>query len=104
MATLISAQRYRDEDTVEAKRAARDYVVAVSPEFEIDGETYCVVMDGHHSLAAAIADGVEPEYVEQTATDNDTICVLERGDIDDFLVMHRIDSDYYDVSTGHDIW
>lgn len=102
--TLISSQRYLDDEIVAAKRAARDYVVSVSPEFQVDGETYTVVLDGHHSLAAARIDGVEPEFTVATVQDNDTIELLVRGSVDDFLALHRIDSDFYDVETGVDVW
>lgn len=100
----ISSQRYLNDEIVEAKRAARDYTVAVSPAFEIDGETFRLVLDGHHSLEAAKLDGVEAEFVEQDARDNDNIALLNRGEIEDFLLTTRIDSDLYDVATGQDVW
>jgi len=100
----ISAQKFRDEATVEAKRAAGDYEVFVSPVFEIEGEQFRVIMDGHHSMEAAILDGVEPDFIEQSARDNDTVALIAAGDIDDFLAAHRNDCDYYDIATGHDIW
>ncbi len=100
----ISSQRYIDDGIVEAKRTARDYDVAVSPEFEFDGQTFRVILDGHHSLEAAMLDGAEPVFVEQTNRDNDTIGLIERGDIEGFLGANRIDSDWYDVRSGRDIW
>lgn len=103
MTITISAQRYLDDAIVTAKRESADYTVMVSPVFAIDGQDYRVVLDGHHSLAAAKVDGVEPEFVEQDVSDNDTLALLERGEIEDFLAIHRIDSDYYDIATGEDI-
>lgn len=100
----ISAQRFLDDAIVEEKVAARDFIVSVSPSFEIDGVLYRLVLDGHHSLAAAKAAAVDPEFVEQDARDNDTIAVLDRGNVEEFMIMHRIDSDYYDIVTGVDVW
>ncbi len=100
----ISSQRYIDDETVETKRAAADYEVFVSPSFEIDGETYRVVLDGHHSLEAAKLDGVEPTYIEQDATDNDRIGLLNAGNVEDFLAATHMGDDYYDIATGHDVW
>lgn len=96
---FISSQRYLDDETVQAKREARDYVVTVSPEFEIDGVVMQVVIDGHHSLAAAEADGVEPEFVVATIRNDDRIALLDSS-IDDYLEVCYMDSDWYDVATG----
>lgn len=100
----ISSQRFLDESVVSDKLANRDFVVYTSPEFEVDGDVYRVITDGHHSLEAAKRAGVDPEFVEQTGTDNDTICLLEAGNFEEFLVVQRGDSDFYDVNTGRDIW
>lgn len=64
-ARLITNQKYLDRDIVNEKRAERDYEVQVTPEFtDAKGSTYRVIIDGHHSLAAAIADGVPPQLIE----------------------------------------
>jgi len=97
---LITSQDHRDEETIEAKRAAKDYAVTVSPEFEIDGETYQVIIDGHHSFEAAKLDGVEPEFVIATAQDHDAIGMIQRGEIDHFLEAVYHGSDYRDAYTG----
>lgn len=102
----ISGQRYIDDNIVARKAEEKDFEVQVSPAFPVDGWGLVrVVTDGHHSLAAARLAGVEPEWVEQDERDNDTIALLSRGSqgIDDFLTMHRIDSDFYDIETGHDL-
>lgn len=52
---LLSAQRYRDPEIVDEKLRAGDFAVSVVP---IGG--YRVVVDGHHSLAAALRAGVRP--------------------------------------------
>jgi hypothetical protein len=99
MTTTISSQRYTDPKIVAEKLAARDFEVAVV-EVEIDSEMYRVIVDGHHSFAAAKAAGVEPEYVPAHPE--------VRGDVaadpEAYLAEHRIDSDYYDVQTGQEIW
>lgn len=107
MATkTISAQRYIDDEIVAAKLAAEDFTVCVSPAFELEGfGSVRVITDGHHSLAAARLAGVDPEWVEQDVRDNDTIALLSKGaqGIEDFMTLHRIDSDYYDAETGLDL-
>lgn len=100
----ISSQRYLNDEIVAEKVAHDDFEVAVSPAFEIDGQTYRVVLDGHHSLAAARASGAEPVFVEYDATDNDKVALIERGDFEGFLEIAYVDSDYYDISTGKDVW
>jgi len=104
MATIISSQRYTNDEIVAAKLADRDFVVTLSPAFVYEGGEYQVVLDGHHSLAAAREAGVEPEYIEADKRTADTVALLDRGEIEDFLFAARIDSDYYVVATGEDVW
>jgi hypothetical protein len=101
---IITSQSHRDEETVEAKRAAKDYEVTLSPEFEIDGETYQVIIDGHHSFEAARLDGVEPEFRVATSQDHDAIGMIERGEIDQFLEAVYHGEDYRDAYTGQFVW
>ena len=100
---IISSQRYIDDETVAKKIDAADYVVFVSPEFEVDDMTVQVVLDGHHSLAAAKIAGVEPEYRVMTAMDHDAIGI-EQEDPEAFLEITYMDSDYYDIDTGATLW
>lgn len=100
---LISSQKYLNDDIVEEKRLARDYAVTISPEFEIDGVVMQVITDGHHSMAAALADGVEPEFSVCTVSEDDRMALIETS-IDDFLIACWIDSDYYDFATGHPVF
>lgn len=104
MTTLITSQDYLNEDTVADKLAAGDFDVSVSPIFVIDGVEYQVVLDGHHSLAAATTAGVAPDLTVLTATDHDAVAVLERGDIEGFLEAVHMGADYRDAITGKDIW
>ena len=100
---IISSQRYLDDNTVQAKRESRDYVVTVSPEFEIDGVVMQAVIDGHHSLAAAKADGVGPEFVVASLQEDDRIAILDRS-INDYLEVCYMDSDWYDIATGKGVF
>lgn len=97
---IITSQSHRDLKTVNEKRAAKDYTVLLSPEFEVDGETYQVVLDGHHSFEAARRDEVEPEFNVATAQDHDAVSLLERGEIAQFLEAVYHDEDYRDIYTG----
>lgn len=99
----ISSQRYTDSEIVENKITNEDYEVLVSPEFTIDGKIVQVVLDGHHSLAAAIKNGVEPEYIEADTSDHDAIGT-EQNDPELFLEIVHMGNDWYNVETGKDIW
>ncbi len=56
------------------------------------------------ALAAAKLAGVEPEWVTADATKNDTVALLERGDIETFLEATWGDGDYYNVDTKECVW
>lgn len=100
----ISSQHFLDDEIVSAKLAACDFEVLVSPVFEVAGATVRVVLDGHHSLAAAKAAGVEPEYITADATAHDAVALLNNGDADTFLQATWVDGDYYDVDTKECVW
>ena len=95
----ISSQRYTDPVIVQAKRDSGDYV-AQFVRVTVDGVEYNVVVDGHHSVAAAKADGVDVEW--ELAHD-----MLQREAARDgapFLEQHHGGDDYYDIDTGLTIW
>ena len=104
MTMTISSQHYRNDEIIEAKRAANDYVVTLSPTFEFDGMTMRVILDGHHALEAAKLDGVAPEFVESTVAENEHIRLIGKGEYDEFLLAVWCDGDYYDIETGHYVW
>lgn len=104
MATIITSQEYIDEETVAEKQRNEDYLVKVSPEFEVDGETFQVVIDGHHSLEAAKRDGVEPEYEIATGQDHDAIGMIAEGRIEEFLEAVYHGHDYRNAITGDWVW
>lgn len=98
--SLITSQDYISDEIVAAKLAARDFGVSVSPVFEIDGREYRAVLDGHHSLQAAIEAGAEPEYTELSRREHDAISLLDGGDIEGFLEVVHMGGDYHDAITG----
>jgi uncharacterized ParB-like nuclease family protein len=98
-ANLISSQRFLDENTVEQKQADEDYTVQYAL-VEVEGQEYMVVVDGHHSLAAAIRDGVEPDLEE---CELETFSFAERNP-DDFLIQHHHGDDYYYCANGKLVW
>jgi hypothetical protein len=100
---IISSQRYINEETLEIKRESYDYTVMVSPEFDFDGSKMRIIIDGHHSFAAAKADGVEPYYKEATLQDDDRIELLKVS-VDDYLMANHMDDDWYDVETGKSLF
>jgi hypothetical protein len=100
---IISSQRHLDGEIVAAKRAAHDYAVTLSPEFEVGDVQYQAILDGHHSLAAAKLDGVDPVYRVATVQVSDNVALLDAS-IEDFLTASWIDSDWYDVETGLNVW
>jgi hypothetical protein len=103
MATLISSQRFVDDEIVAQKITAHDFGVQLSPVFVIDGEEYQVVMDGHHSYHAALEASVEPTYHVQNATENDRISLLNE-DVNLFLEACYHEDDWYDIKEGYTIW
>jgi hypothetical protein len=84
-ARLISSQAYINDEIVSEKSEAQDYTVQVSPVFAIDGQEVRYVIDGNHSLQAALIDGVDPELEEYDASDYDAISYLDDDDIDGFI-------------------
>jgi len=104
LSNLITSQSYINDEIVAAKRAAGDYSILVSPEFDYEGETYRVLLDGHHSLAAALEDGAEIDVTEATATMSDSVALIEKGQIEDFLSATYMDSDYRFALSGKDVW
>lgn len=101
---IITSQDYLNEEIIEAKRAAQDYSIQVSPEFEIDGVSYRVLLDGHHSLAAALEDGAELDVEEMTARDHDAIGLLNNGNIEDFLAATHNGFEFIFAVSHKSVW
>lgn len=102
MTTLITSQDFIDADVVAAKIKDGDFTVQVSPEFEINGETFRVILDGHHSFAAAIEAGVDSDIVEMSETDDDRVALI--NDPEAFLAACWMDGEYRNAKTGAAIW
>jgi hypothetical protein len=105
MATIITSQHHLDDAIIAEKIAARDFEVMVSPVITVDGAEYQVILDGNHSLAAALAVGAEPEYVEASARDHDAVGLIRAGEITLFLeAVHMGEGDYLDAITRKPVW
>jgi hypothetical protein len=102
IASLITSQVYISDEIKASKLAACDFAVSVSPVFTVLGRDYRVLLDGHHSLCAAIEAGAEADIYELTATEHDAIALLDAGDIEGFLAAVHMGSDYRDAITGAD--
>lgn len=64
-AALITGQKFLDDAIVKSKIEARDFNVDVSPVYyRDDGMAYRVIIDGHHSLKAAMMDRTKPTFHE----------------------------------------
>lgn len=100
---LITSQSYLDEEIVQEKIEANDFEVTVSPVFEYEGETYQVILDGHHSFEAAQQTGQEVEWTVATRVTHDTIAVLERNGVESFLEV-VCDGDFIDAVTRRTVW
>lgn len=71
-AELVTNQAFIDPAIVAEKCMAQDFYVQVTPAFRnADGRVYRVVIDGHHSLQAAIMSGMPPVFVEADYTGSD---------------------------------
>jgi hypothetical protein len=81
-----------------------NFDVRVSPRFDVEGEQVRAILDGHHALEAAIRSGNKPNFIEQSARDNDTIGLLRNGAIDDFLGANYMDAPWYRFASKADIW
>lgn len=101
---LISSQRYLDDARVAEKMANKDFTVRVSPAFNAGGEYLQVVEDGHHAMEAAKRSGVAPNFVVQSARENDRVGLLDKGKIDDFLQSSYVDSPWYYIDNGRNVW
>lgn len=61
-AKLITHQKFLDDAIVRQKLDNADFEVFVTPAFDIGGKQYRMIMDGHHSLAAAMRARVHPFF------------------------------------------
>jgi len=99
MTTTISSQRYLDDTIVDSKRAAQDYKVDYV-DVTVEGIDYRVIVDGHHSLAAAREDGaaIDWRHNETLQQEADSMGGLA------YLDAHWAGDDWYNVETGANEW
>ncbi len=102
-AQLITSQKFRDEDIVSAKLKNRDFGVAVSPEFEINGERFRHIIDGHHSLSAAIEAGEFPNFNEYTKKEDDRIALLDKN-VEGYLEATHMGDEWHNPVTGKSVF
>ena len=98
-ATYISSQRHLDDDTVEDKRAAGDYACSYV-DVTVQGVDYRVLVDGHHSYAAAAADGETPDMMHDALIQQDVDAL---GSLV-WLEANQHDADWYDLDTKVNVW
>ncbi len=76
-AELVTNQTHLSHEIIAQKIAARDFTVQLSPEFQTaTGKRFRVIIDGHHSLQAAVESGNVPVFVEANYADSDYRNVL----------------------------
>jgi len=101
---LISSQKFLDRKIVAQKIKDGIFDVYVTPKFNLDDREVRAITDGHHALEAAIRSGNRPNFIEQTASENDRIGLLNSGNIDDYLRAAYHDSPWYDFATKVDLF
>jgi len=95
----ISSQRERLDCVVAEKIKNRDFIVS----YVVISDDLRMIVDGHHSHQAAKECGIDPEYVE-SATSLSYKQELEAMGLDLFLEFHFIDSSWYDINTGIEVF
>lgn len=100
MAPLISSQRFLDRSTV--VRKALNFRVFIVNVFDVNlrGKPYRVLIDGHHNLAAAKLNGVEPTWRGVPKKFARITSRMDQQELESFLINNLTDSDWYYVETG----
>ena len=96
---VISSQKYLDYSIVDDKAAQIHGLVTLPVVFagELDGEKLYILIDGHHTLAAAREIGAEIAFdeISQNKAGWDT-----RLTLDEQLEAQVLDSDWYYIDNG----
>ncbi len=96
---VISSQRYLDENKVAEKvnelKAGRVEILELEV-WEVGFEDLYILKNGHHRLAAAKELGIKVEFVEGSHPEGLT------GE--NLLEQSWIDSDWYYIETGENVW
>lgn len=97
---IISSQRFLSEDTVTEKRdqlkGKSSIVLPVWNAGVVDGIEIFVLADGHHRFEASKQLGVTVEF---EVIDHEAGLTGE-----ELLNSEWMDSDYYDIRTGKNVW
>lgn len=99
-APLISSQRHLDLRLVERKACTFRKFVVSTLETKLRGNTYRVLLDGHHNLAAAKLAGVEPTWRGPSNKMRRIMAGMSSADFERMLINNLTDSDWYFVDTG----
>ena len=97
---LISCQRHLDLAKVGHKATTFQVFVVRVVQIELRGETYRVLTDGHHNLAAARLVGVEPTWRGPSRKLQRIMNELGSARFAAILINNLTDSDWYYVHSG----
>lgn len=100
MAPLISSQRYLNRAVVGHKASSFKVFIVRTVEIELRGESYRILLDGHHNLAAARLAGVEPTWRGPSAKTQRVASQMGAAAFAAMLIDNLTDSDWYYVDTG----
>ena len=115
--TVISSQRFRDDDIIEAKMEelqSTGTTKVIAPVVRAymqddEGNDLYILTDRHHTISAAIALGIEIEFVE-VEDDMSYYKDIEEQNGEAICEAHYMDSNWYYIDTdeenaqGVDIW
>jgi len=99
-APLISSQRYLCPKTVARKAATFKVFVVNVIEVTLRGQSYRVLADGHHNLAAARRAGVAPTWRGAPKKLQRIMQQTPPDDFERFLINNLTDADWYYLDTG----
>jgi len=98
---IISSQRYIDQsivdDKIESLTGQTKIALPIMYAGDYDGDSVYVLLNGHHTAAAARELGIEIEYVPQERREWNWD---PEWSIEDALENNWIDSDWYNFETG----
>ena len=98
---VITSQRYRDCDKVEAKMAELAGTDSITlPVIEVGMDDLYILTDGHHAYTAATELGIPVSFRVVDATEDDRAAL----DAETMLEAMWMDGDYIDLATGEEVF
>ncbi len=97
---IISSQKFIDQDIVNEKIETEDFTVSYVI-IKIDDENVWWIIDGHHSLEAANQTENMPEWEHDEFMQNQIDQEINANGLDDTLLAHWVDCNYYNIETGY---